>query len=103
MVRCGDILSIGEICKNNLCNIKEKMYLCYMNNTPFESLGFFKEIYINRKYIGCIPCETDPTRKIGYMGRKNEVMGEDMVINKTKIKKGSVVETIYYPLCGRIK
>ena len=74
-----------------------------MNNTPFESLGFFKEIYINRKYIGCISCDVEQNRKVGYVGRKNEVMGEDMVINKTKIKKGSVVETIYYPLCGRIK
>jgi len=69
----------------------------------FEHLGYFKEYYIDGKFIGSINCEKD-REIIGYDGRRIETTTEEIVLsNKKKIKKGTEVKTFLYPLNGRIK
>ncbi len=67
----------------------------------FEHLGFFKEYYIGSKLIGTLPCDED--RPIGYAGRKNETFSEAIIFNNgKKIKPGTEVTTMIYPLNGKI-
>ena len=67
----------------------------------FEKLGYFKEYYLNNKYIGSIKCEKDRDI-IGYYGKKKELILQNIFLeNKKKIKNGTFVETILYPLCGK--
>jgi hypothetical protein len=69
----------------------------------FEDLGYFKEYYINNKFIGTINCDKD-REEIGYFGRKNETLESELILsNNKKIKKGETVQTILYPLCGKLK
>jgi len=69
----------------------------------FENLGYFKEYYIDKKFIGTVICEKDRDL-IGYEGRKKEITTEVIEFkNKKKIKAGIEVITILYPLCGKIK
>jgi hypothetical protein len=66
----------------------------------FEQIGYFKEYYQNGKFIGCITNVEKDREKIGYYGKKSETLESDLIVNKKKLKKGSVVETMLYPLCG---
>ena len=74
----------------------------------FEQIGFIKEFYINRKYIGSIKMEeSDRGTSYGYDGRKNETFTEDIFIPKgtkketKKIKAGTELMTIVYPMNGK--
>lgn len=67
----------------------------------FTNLGYYKEYYIDNKFIGFIKCEKD-REMIGYNGRKQETVLSDIVLeNKKKIKSGTIVVTFLYPLCGK--
>lgn len=67
----------------------------------FEHLGFIKEYYIGQKYIGSVQVETG-REKVGYEGRETEVLTEPVITdNKKKIKKGTEVMTMIYPMCGK--
>lgn len=66
----------------------------------FEHLGYFKEYYIDNKFIGTIPCEKD--QEIGYEGRKTSTTTEKITLqNQKTIKAGQEVTTIVYPLNGK--
>lgn len=68
----------------------------------FEDLGYYKEYYVNKKFIGTLICEKD-RELIGYEGRKTEITTEIITLkNKKVIKKGVEVRTILYPLCGKM-
>lgn len=68
----------------------------------FEHLGYFKEYYIGRKIIGHIRCELDRVNT-GYAGREVYTTTTDIVLeNNKKIKAGTEVMTIIYPLNGKI-
>lgn len=68
----------------------------------FENLGYYKEYYVNSKFIGTTPCEA-PTVQIGYEGRQTETLKEALnLTNGKKIKAGTTVIVIVYPLSGRI-
>lgn len=69
----------------------------------FEQIGYFKEYYQNGKFIGCITNVEKDREQIGYYGRKSETLESDLIVNKKKLKKGSAVETMIYPLCGNEK
>ena len=71
--------------------------------TKFENIGYFKDYYVNRKFVGTVRIEEKDREVFGYTGRKEEVLTEDMVINKKKLKKGTTVITELGVLCGRIK
>lgn len=69
----------------------------------FNLLGYYKDYYVNRKFVGTLRIEEKDREVFGYTGRKEEVLTEDLVINKKKIKKGTTVVTELGVLCGRIK
>jgi hypothetical protein len=63
---------------------------------------FYKEFYIESKFIGQLPCERD-REEIGYYGRQKTVLTEDVILtNKKRIKKGTEVNTLIYPFCGKV-
>lgn len=68
----------------------------------FEELGFFKEYYVNNKFMGTIAANKDRDI-IGYNGRTKEVLKEMVQLdNKKKIKANIEVMTMLYPLCGKL-
>lgn len=65
-------------------------------------IGYSKDYYVNRKYIGSLVCEKDRD-VFGYNGRKEEILQNDVIFrNKKKIKKGTLVLTELQQLNGRI-
>lgn len=71
-------------------------------NVNFEDLGFYKEYYVNGKFIGFAKCEKD-REVFGYYGKKDEVLAADIVLqNKKRIKAGTAVVTQLFPLCGKL-
>ena len=68
----------------------------------FENVGYSKDYYtLDKKYIGSVVCDKD--REVyGYLGRQKEILLEDMILRKKKIKKGTELLTEIFPLCGRI-
>ena len=69
----------------------------------FEQIGFIKEFYVGRKYIGSVRMqESDRGTSYGYDGRKNETFNEVILTdNKKKIKAGTELMTIVYPMNGK--
>lgn len=69
----------------------------------FQHLGYYKEYYIDNKFIGTIPCEKERD-EIGYNGRKIETLKEKVILhNKKAIKSGTQVQTMIYPLSGKLE
>ena len=68
----------------------------------FQTIGYSKDFYtLDRKYIGSLVCEKD--RDVyGYLGRKKEILVEDIILRKKKIKKGTELLTEVFPLNGRM-
>lgn len=68
----------------------------------FETIGYSKDYYtLDKKYIGSVKCDKD--REVyGYLGRQKEILLEDLILRKKKIKKGTELLTEIFPLCGRI-
>lgn len=69
--------------------------------SQFEHLGYFKEYYVNNVFYGSVNIEQIDRDVIGYCGRKFEILDQDMVFKKGRIKAGMQVATIVYPLCGK--
>jgi hypothetical protein len=68
----------------------------------FEELGYFKEYFIGNKSIGTLPCEKE-REVMGYTGRVSEMLKNEIVLsNGKKIKAGTTVISVIYPLCGKI-
>ena len=69
----------------------------------FTNIGYYKEYYLNNKYIGSIKTEKD-REIIGYNGKKLEQLKEPIILeNKKKLKINIEYQTILYPLCGKIQ
>jgi hypothetical protein len=68
----------------------------------FKTFGYFKEYYINNKYIGSLDCEKD--RDIyGFFGKKIETIESNLTLsNNRKIKQGEQVTTFLFELCDKI-
>ena len=69
----------------------------------FEIIGYTKDYYYNNKYVGSVKIDSPDRDQFGYYGRTEEVLEQDTIINKKKLKKGSVVKTELNKLCGRRK
>lgn len=68
----------------------------------FKKFGYFKEYYMNNKFMGLIECDKD-REKFGFFGKVEEVLKEDILLtNKRKIKKGKKVTTMLFEYCGSI-
>lgn len=68
----------------------------------FEELGYTISYYVNNKYIGSVSITEPDREELGYYGRREEVLQQDLIIGKKKIKKGSVVKTELQKICGRL-
>lgn len=65
-------------------------------------IGYSKDYYVDKKYVGSLVCEKDRDT-FGYYGRKEEILQKDIVFkNNKKIKKGTIVLTELQQLNGRI-
>lgn len=75
-----------------------------LENSTFEIFGWFREYYVDGKFIGAVRI-TEPDRThIGYAGRTNTILMRDITLNnKKRLKSGISVDTILYPLCGKKK
>lgn len=74
------------------------------NDPIFDVFGFFCDVFVGGKMVGCIEVEYDGKRTIGYYGRTKHQAEQDFVTNrKFLVKRGAEYETIIYPLCGRVK
>lgn len=70
----------------------------------FNEFGFIKEYWIGNKFINTIIINDADREVIGYNGRRNEIVKDTIVFdNKKKIKAGTEVMTMLYPLCGKMK
>ena len=55
----------------------------------FEHLGWFREYFVNGKYIGTVKCEKD-REVVGYDGRVTETTTDFILLdNGKKIKRGT--------------
>ena len=69
--------------------------------SQFEIFGFYKEIWLNNKFMGTIRCEYDKDRKVGYTGRQDETFDDDIITDSRKvIKAGTKIQTLYCLLYG---
>ena len=75
-----------------------------MKSPEFEQIGFIKEYYIGNKFLGYVRINDSQNRRIGYVGKKSEIL-EDVIIlqNGKKIHPHTEVTTIIYPVNGVIK
>jgi hypothetical protein len=68
----------------------------------FETFGYFKEYYIENKFIGLLNCEKD-RETYGFFGKKIETIESDITLsNGRRIKKGEQVTTFLFELCDKI-
>lgn len=71
--------------------------------TEFENLGYFKDYYVNKKFIGSKDYVEKDRDVFGYNGRKTERLTEDVVFkNGRKIKAGTEAVTELHILSGKI-
>jgi len=70
--------------------------------STFSIFGYFREYYVNGKFIGSMNCEKDRDT-FGYYGAINETLQTNIRLdNGKKIKAGQTVKTLLFPLCGNI-
>lgn len=71
--------------------------------TEFEHLGYFKEYYIGTKFIGNLSLKDMDRELTGYAGRQFETTAKVVILeNGKKIKPGTAIMTMTYPLNGKI-
>tara|TARA_R110000796_G_scaffold251102_3_gene381718 strand:+ start:1013 stop:1279 length:267 start_codon:yes stop_codon:yes gene_type:complete len=76
------------------------MHLHYA--VKFQHLGYFVDYMINNKYVGSINMDTPDRKIIGYNGKQDITLENDITLSNNKvIKKGMLCRTYLYPLCGR--
>ena len=61
--------------------------------------GYFKEYYVENKFIGKRSCEKDRD-VIGYAGKQTHIADDVMRFKNKRINKGQSYMTILYPLNG---
>ncbi len=67
----------------------------------FEQIGFYKEYWIDNKFIGSVQCEKD-REVFGFNGQVKEVTKEKIILdNKRTIQPFIEVTTYLFPLCGK--
>lgn len=69
----------------------------------FDIFGYSVDYRLNGRYIGSVTIEKPDRDKMGYYGKKIETLTKDLVLKNKKYKKGTVVTTECYPLCGKFK
>jgi hypothetical protein len=76
-----------------------------IKSNRFEILGFFRNYWVNRKLMGSVRLEKPDRKDLGWSGKKNEVLKENVYLTDTKktLKKGTEVMTELNALYGKSK
>ena len=70
----------------------------------FEVFGYFKEYWVDERYLGIKDCDKPEREVFGYYSRMDFEALEDIEFKKGKvIKKGQIYYTRTYPFCGKRK
>lgn len=70
----------------------------------FEQHGYFKEYYIDGKFIGVVNDVEKDRLILGFFGQQLSITKKDILLsNKKKIKKGTIVQTQLHYLNGKMK
>jgi len=76
----------------------------------FQINGYSMDIYVKGKYVGNKTLQEPDRTKMGWYGRKTEILKEDLLIthkNGSKINltipKGTEIYTDLFPICGRMQ
>lgn len=76
----------------------------------FQINGYSMDIYINGKFVGNRTLQQPDRTKMGWYGRKTQILDDDLLIthkNGTKInlliRKGTEILTEIFPICGRLQ
>lgn len=69
----------------------------------YEIKNYTKEYYINHKLIGTIILEKPDREKLGYPGKRLEVLPEDIKFKNRIYRAGTEVYTETSPICGQLK
>jgi len=87
--------------------INKKLYISAMNKNTnikngFEVIGYFEEYLVDNKFIGTKRVEFDPSRSLGWAGRKTFYAAKDIILDRgKKIKAGTKYYTYLQQLCGK--
>lgn len=68
-----------------------------------EIIGYSVSYYQNGKYVGYVTTSEPDREQFGYYGRREEVLEQDVIVGKKKIRKGTVVKTELQKICGRLQ
>ena len=73
-----------------------------MEQQKFEIIGYFKEWFLNGKFIGTT-LMTEPEQDVfGYYSQKQETINEDTITSEGKLlKSGLQYKTYQHVLCGK--
>jgi len=69
---------------------------------PFANVGYQLDIYFMKKFIGSIPIDKPDRDIMGYYGRSDTILPNDVQIKKHFFRAGTLVQTECIPLCGRL-
>lgn len=70
----------------------------------FHTIGYFVEYYVSGKFIGSINVDKPDRDVYGYNGKVISTLESDIVLDrKKKIKAGTEVTTMLFPINGRLK
>ena len=71
------------------------------NNNIFETKGFFKDYFLDGKFIGSLMNVEKDRDVFGYYGRKKEILTENIKFKNKTLKKGTTVTTELQVICGK--
>lgn len=69
----------------------------------YEIKNYTKEYFINHKLIGTIILEKPDREKLGYPGKRLEVLTENIKFKNKIYRAGTEVYTETSPICGKLK
>lgn len=71
-------------------------------NDMFKLLGYYKEYYVDGRFIGTVNNVEKDRDVLGYFGQREEIVNKTIILsNKKRIKAGTVVNTQLHQLNGR--
>jgi len=75
-----------------------------VENAHFNVMGYTKDFYVDKKFMGSLRLDEPDREVFGYHGRRQETLDQDLTLKKGKrMKKGTIVITELQMICGRQK
>lgn len=69
--------------------------------TNFNIFGYYVDYNYQGRYIGSVTIDKPDREVMGYYGKKTHTLEKDLILKNKKYKKGTVVTTQCFPLCGK--